>query len=156
MAGIYELQVQDIDGNMVPLKRYAGQVLLIVNVASECGFTPQYADLEKLWQSRRERGLQVLGFPSNDFGAQEPGDEEDIQEFCSTRYRITFPMFAKVRVKGEGKVPLYGELSAEAGEPKWNFHKYLVGRDGSVLGAFGSGVAPLSAELVSAIESALG
>jgi glutathione peroxidase len=130
-------------------------VLLVVNTASECGATPQYAGLEELWREYKGRGLAVLGFPSNDFGAQEPGPEEQIKSFCSTNYQVTFPLFAKVATKGGGQSAVYKFLTAKHGEPKWNFHKYLVGKNGEVLRAFGTKVESNDAELRAAIEAAL-
>jgi glutathione peroxidase len=152
--GLYDLNVQTIDGTAQPLSAYKGKVTLVVNVASACGFTPQYAGLEKLWQEYKAKGLVVLGFPSNDFGAQEPGTEAEIKKFCSLKYGVSFPMFAKVKTKGDGQSPVY-KLLAEQGEPKWNFHKYLVGKDGKVKAAFPSKVAPDAPELRSAIDKAL-
>lgn len=147
--------VRDIDGKSVNLGTYDGRVLLFVNVASECGYTPQYEDLEKLWKRYEDRGLTVLGFPANDFGAQEPGTDTEIRAFCTARYGVTFPLFSKVAVTGPDRSPVYEALAAAAGEPKWNFHKYLVDRKGNVVRGFPSSVAPLSAELTSAIEAAL-
>lgn len=155
MADVLHETVSDLDGTPVALERYRGQVLLIVNVASKCGFTPQYAGLEALYVRYRGRGFELLGFPCNDFGAQEPGTEQEIKAFCSRRFGVTFPMFSKVRVTGAGKAPVYEALAAAAGEPRWNFHKYLVGRDGRVVRAFASDVAPAAPELTSAIEAAL-
>jgi glutathione peroxidase len=155
MSSVYDQIVTDIDGKSVPLSTYKGKVLLVVNVASRCGYTPQYTDLEKLWEKYRGSDFALLGFPSNDFGRQEPGTEHEIKEFCSLRYQVDFPMFSKVVVKGAGKSPLYAILSEAKGEPKWNFHKYLVGKDGQVLQAFKSSVEPLSSELTSAIDAAL-
>jgi glutathione peroxidase len=153
-VSILDLTVPTIDGAQQPLSTYRGKVLLIVNVASECGYTPQYTGLEKLWQEYQGRGLVVLGFPSNDFGEQEPGSEAEIKKFCSTKFHVSFPMFAKVKTKGDGQAPIY-KLLSEKGEPKWNFHKYLVGKDGKILAAFPSKVAPESAELRQAIDAAL-
>ncbi|MFC4728531.1 glutathione peroxidase [Coralloluteibacterium thermophilus] len=137
-------------------ERFAGQVLLIVNTASKCGFTPQYEGLEALHQRHAERGFAVLGFPSNDFLGQEPGTEEEIQAFCTLTYGVGFPMFEKVQVKGEDAHPLYRELARQGGEaPGWNFHKYLVGRDGRVRASFGSRVRPDDRSLAEAIEAAL-
>jgi glutathione peroxidase len=152
---LHELSARTIDGNEQPLSEYAGRVALVVNVASACGFTPQYTGLEALWQSHRERGLVVLGFPSNDFGRQEPGSEAEIKTFCSTRYNVSFPLFAKVVTKGEGQSPVYAFLAEDFGVPKWNFHKYLVGKDGAVRAAFPSNVAPDAPELRAAIDEAL-
>jgi glutathione peroxidase len=151
---ILDLTVPTIDGTAQPLSAYRGKVLLVVNVASECGFTPQYVGLQKLWEEYRDRGVVVLGFPSNDFGAQEPGSEAEIKTFCSTHFHVTFPMFQKVKTKGDGQAPIY-KLLAEKGEPKWNFHKYLVGKEGQILAAFPSKVAPEAAELRQAIDAAL-
>ncbi len=155
MANAYGHEVKDIDGAPVALERYRGQVTLFVNVASRCGFTPQYTGLEALHRQFAGRPFAVLGFPSNDFGAQEPGSEAEIKQFCSLKYAVSFPLFAKVTVKGPQAAPLYAALGEAAGAPKWNFHKYLVGKDGEVLQAFGSKVEPLSTELVQAIEGAL-
>ena len=153
---LHDLSATTIDGQTRSLADYAGKVVLVVNTASECGFTPQYAGLEGLWRHYRERGLVVLGFPSNDFGGQEPGDEAAIQEFCTTKFKVSFPLFAKVKVKGDGQSPVYRFLTADYGEPKWNFHKYLVSREGRVLEAFPSSVAPQDAVLRAAVEAALG
>ncbi len=151
---VHQLSVTTVDGKTESLSQYKGKVLLIVNVASQCGFTPQYTGLEKLWQDYKGKGVVVLGFPSNDFGGQEPGSEEEIKKFCSLKYNVTFPLFAKVKTKGEGQAPLYKILSAK-GEPKWNFTKYLVGKDGTVKAMFPSNVTPESTELRGAIDEAL-
>jgi glutathione peroxidase len=155
MADVLKHTVRDIDGNDVALEKYRGRVLLFVNLASKCGYTPQYSELEALHRRFHGRGFEVLGFPSNDFGAQEPGTEAEIKRFCSTQYDVTFPLFSKVQVKGAGKAPVYAALAASAGEPAWNFHKYLVGRDGRVVQAFRSSVGPMSPELTDAIAAAL-
>ncbi|WP_425506957.1 glutathione peroxidase [Stenotrophomonas lacuserhaii] len=137
-------------------QRYHGRVLLVVNTASKCGFTPQYEGLEALQKSYSARGLSVLGFPSNDFKGQEPGDEKDIQEFCTLTYGVKFPMFEKVHVVGDQATSLYKGLTAATGvAPGWNFHKYLIGRDGTVIAQFPSRVKPDDKELVAAIERAL-
>ena len=137
-------------------QRYHGRVLLVVNTASKCGFTPQYEGLEALQKSYSARGLSVLGFPSNDFKGQEPGDEKDIQEFCTLTYGVRFPMFEKVHVVGDQATPLYKGLTAATGvAPGWNFHKYPIGRDGTVIAQFPSRVKPDDKELVAAIERAL-
>ncbi|MDP1663192.1 MAG: glutathione peroxidase [Phycisphaerales bacterium] len=163
-SGALDLTVKDIDGKDVNLTDYNGRVVLIVNVASKCGYTPQYAGLESLYTSRKGKGLAVLGFPSNDFGKQEPGSEADIKAFCTDKYSVSFPMFAKVTVKGESACELYKRLAAATtgasepeplGEPKWNFTKYLIGRDGKVRAKFDSAVAPDDAKLVAAIDAAL-
>jgi glutathione peroxidase len=137
--------------------QFEGQVLLVVNTASKCGFTPQYEGLEALHQKFSSQGFAVLGFPSNDFMGQEPGTEAQIQEFCTLTYGVKFPMFEKVSVKQGGAVPFYDELAKQAGGdyPGWNFHKYLIGRDGKVVRDFGSRTRPDDPELVSAIEAAL-
>ena len=139
MANIYDLNVNDIHGKSVPLDRYKGKVLLIVNTASKCGFTPQYKGLEALYQKLQGKGLEVLGFPCNQFGAQEPGSEKEIESFCEINYGVTFPLFAKIDVNGKSAAPLYqhlkeakpGLLGSEA--IKWNFTKFLVDRKGNVV-----------------------
>jgi len=151
----HELSAKTIEGATRSLGDFRGQVALVVNTASACGFTPQYTGLEALWQERKGDGLVVLGFPSNDFGAQEPGTEAEIQTFCSTKYDVTFPMFAKVKTKGPGQSPVYAFLTAQHGEPQWNFHKYLVGKNGEVLAAFPSKVSPSDPQLRAAIDEAL-
>lgn len=135
---------------------YAGQVLLVVNTASKCGFTPQYEGLEALYAELKDQGFAVLGFPSNDFMGQEPGSEEQIAEFCTLTYGVKFPMFQKTVVKGKDASPMYQQLAqAGGGAPGWNFHKYLIGRDGRVIAGYGSRVKPDSAELRAAITAAL-
>jgi glutathione peroxidase len=155
MATIYDAPLKTIDGQPVTLGDYKGKVLLLVNVASKCGYTPQYTDLEALWRQYKEKDFVLLGVPSNDFGAQEPGSEAEIKEFCSRKYDVTFPMLSKIKVSGTGKHPLYELLTTAAGEPRWNFHKYLIGKNGEVLSGYRSSVAPLSTELTEAIDSAL-
>jgi glutathione peroxidase len=154
-VSLHELSATTLEGKAQPLSAYRGQVLLVVNVASECGFTPQYEGLQKLHDRFQGRGFSVLAFPCNQFGAQEPGSAQEIRTFCSTRFHVTFPLFEKVEVKGPGKSPVYAFLTAPHGEPKWNFHKYLVGKDGRVIQAFPSQVGPEAPELVKAIEAAL-
>jgi len=135
---------------------YGGQVLLVVNTASKCGFTPQYEGLEAMYAKYKDQGFAVLGFPSNDFMGQEPGTEEDIQEFCTLTYGVQFPMFEKVQVRGAGATPLYADLRKATGEaPGWNFHKYLIDRDGKVVASFGSRTAPDDPKLVAEIEKLL-
>lgn len=135
---------------------YGGQVLLVVNTASKCGFTPQYEGLEAMYAKYQAQGFAVLGFPSNDFMGQEPGSEEQIQEFCTLTYGVKFPMFEKVQVRGEGATPFYRQLAQASGEaPAWNFHKYLIGRDGRVIASFGSRTRPDDPALVAAVEKAL-
>lgn len=156
VMSFYDLTAKDIDGKEVALKQYAGKVTLVVNVASQCGFTPQYTGLQKLYTDYKDRGLVVLGFPSNEFGGQEPGTEAEIKTFCTTRFNVNFPMFSKVSVKtGDSQSPVYSFLTRELPAPKWNFTKYLVDKKGKVLNVYASGVAPDSAELKKAIEDAL-
>ena len=152
---LHELTADDIDGKAQALSAYKGKVVLVVNVASECGFTPQYTGLEKLWQDYRDKGFVLLGFPSNDFGAQEPGSDAEIKQFCSSKFHVTFPMFHKIKTTGEGQSPVYGFLTAKHGVPKWNFFKYLVGKDGQVVKSFPSKVKPEDKELRDAIDAAL-
>ena len=150
-----------IDGKEKSLCDYKGDVVLVVNVASKCGYTPQYTGLEELNKKYRDRGLRILGFPSNDFGAQEPGTEEEIKQFCSLNYGVTFDMFSKVAVKGDAKAPLYAYLTSGGGNPslagdvKWNFQKYLIDRKGNLVAVFPSKVEPMSEELTSAVEKLL-
>ena len=152
---LHDLSANTIDGNPQALSAYKGKVALVVNVASACGYTPQYEGLEKLWGEYKDKGLVLLGFPSNDFGGQEPGTEAEIKKFCELKYHVTFPMFAKVKTKaGDGQAALYKVL-AKQGEPKWNFHKYLVGKHGEVKQGFPSKIAPESPELRQAIDAAL-
>ena len=160
MTSAYDFEAVDIDGKTVSLSYYRGKALLIVNVASKCGFTPQYTGLEKLWQDYRERGLVVLGFPCDQFGNQEPGNEEEIKSFCSLTYEVDFPMFAKVDVNGAQAHPLWKWLKKEKGgllgidAIKWNFTKFLVGRDGKVIKRYAPTDKPES--LARDIEKALG
>lgn len=154
-SNIYDFTPKSIDGAPAPLSAYKGKATLIVNVASKCGYTPQYAGLESLYEKYKDKGLVLLGFPANNFGAQEPGSDAEIKTFCSTRYNVTFPMFSKISVAGSDKDPLYQYLTSSAGDVKWNFTKFLVGKDGKVIRKFDSAVAPDSAELVSAVEAAL-
>lgn len=160
-GGIYSFTMKSIDGADVTLSTYSGKVLLIVNVASRCGFTSQYKDLEALFKKYADSGLVVLGFPANNFLGQEPGTDAEIKTFCTTTYGVTFPMFSKISVKGDDQHPLYRFLASDttnpefAGDVKWNFTKYLIDRKGAIIGRFGSSTKPLSDELVKAIESAL-
>lgn len=160
MAGnLRQIALKDINGKETSLKAYDGKVLLVVNVASQCGLTPQYKSLEAVYRKFKEQGFAVLGFPCNDFGSQEPGTNEEIKEFCSTRYDVSFPMFDKLHVKGPERHPLYEALSGKdspfPGDVKWNFGKFLIGRDGKILKRFEPKVAPDSPEVTQAIESAL-
>jgi glutathione peroxidase len=159
MASVYDFSVETIDGKTQKLSDYEGKVLLVVNTASQCGFTPQYAGLEALWRKYRERGFSVLGFPCNQFGAQEPASEAEIAHFCSTRYHVTFPLFAKIEVNGPNAHPLYQHLKAAApgllGSEaiKWNFTKFLVDRQGRVVSRHAPTTAP--ADLEREIEALL-
>ncbi len=148
----FDLKSNRLNGQPANLSEYKGKVVLVVNTASECGYTPQYAGLEKLWGEYKAKGVVVLGIPSNDFGGQEPGTSEQISKFCELRYKVTFPMLEKVKTKGEGQSPVYEFLARKHGEPKWNFHKYVVGKDGQVRAAFPSSVTPDSAELKAALH----
>ena len=162
MSSAHDFTHKTIDGEDKAFSEYRGKVLLIVNVASRCGLTPQYTALEELYRGMKDRGLQVLGLPCNQFGAQEPGTEAEIKGFCSTKYDVTFPLFSKLEVNGEGRHPLYAWLTSQQTQPhgpgdiKWNFAKFLVGRDGQLLGRFSPTMAPTDPSLVEAIESALG
>jgi glutathione peroxidase len=152
---LHDLSANLLDGQAKSLRDYAGRVLLIVNTASECGCTPQYQGLQKLYEAYKDKGFDVLAFPSNDFGGQEPGSPEQIAAFCSKQYQVTFPLFEKVVTQGPGQSPVYRFLSADYGEPKWNFHKYLVGKNGRVRQAFPSSIEPEAGALLRAIEAAL-
>lgn len=155
---IYDLAVKSVNGNEVNLLQYKGKVLLIVNVASECGYTPQYRDLEALFKKFKDRGFAILGFPANNFGAQEPGTDSEIKAFCDRNYGVTFDLFSKISVKGIDQHPLYKFITADVkvgGDVKWNFQKYLVDKSGNLTHKFLSNVRPMSGEIVSAIETAL-
>ncbi|MEM8677564.1 MAG: glutathione peroxidase [Cyanobacteria bacterium P01_G01_bin.67] len=158
MSNISDITVKNIDGKESKFADYQGKVLLIVNVASYCGYTPQYKGLEQLNKDYREQGLRVLGFPCNDFGAQEPGTNEEIAKFCETSYGVSFDLMDKVHAKGSEQHPLYQTLTT-AVEPKgdvaWNFEKFLISKQGEVVARFGSGVTPTSSELIQAIEAEL-
>jgi glutathione peroxidase len=161
-SSVLSFQVQDIDHKPVDLSRFKGEVLLVVNTASECGYTPQYKGLESLFRKYRSQGFAVLAFPANEFGSQEPGSDEQIKSFCSSEYHVTFPLFAKIIVKGDGIHPLYQFLTSPATNPRfageipWNFAKFLVNRKGEVIARFEPGDEPDSAKVVQAIEQALG
>jgi len=157
---VYNFTLPSIDGEPVPLSSYKGKVILLVNVASRCGFTPQYSALESLYEKYRDQGFVILGFPANNFGGQEPGTNAEIKSFCTLKYNVTFPMFAKVSVKGADCTPLYQYLTQQAnpavvGDIKWNFTKFLVDRSGKVVARFESPVKPDSPEVVEAIEKLL-
>jgi len=158
---LYDTEISTLDGNAGLLADQAGKVTLMVNVASKCGLTPQYTGLEKIHEKYADRGFSVIGFPSNQFGAQEPGTPDEIATFCSTTYGVTFPLSEKIDVNGDGQHPLYAELEKTAdaeghtGDIRWNFEKFLVGRDGNVIARFNPMVEPEAPELVDAIEKAL-
>jgi glutathione peroxidase len=152
MASFYDFSAPLLDGTAQSMAAYKGKVVLVVNVASKCGFTPQYSGLEAVWRSHKDQGLEILGFPCNQFGAQEPGDAEAIADFCSTTYDVTFPIFSKVEVNGTGADPLYKFLKAESPgifgtqAIKWNFTKFLINREGEVVERFGPDVTPETLE----------
>jgi len=156
---LHDIALTDINGKETSLKAYQGQVLLVVNVASRCGLTPQYDGLEAVHQKYKSKGFSVLGFPCNDFGAQEPGSNEEIKQFCSTKYHVSFPLFDKLHVKGPEQHPLYSALTGKGspypGDVKWNFGKFLIGKDGKILKRFEPKVTPDSTEVAQAIEAAL-
>ena len=160
-SSVHEFTLKAIDGKPVTLSTFKGQIMLLVNVASQCGYTPQYEGLEKLYETYRARGFVITGFPANNFGGQEPGTDSEIQTFCKSKFGVTFPMFSKISVAGGDKAPLYGFLTDRAANPKtggeiqWNFTKFLIDRNGKVLHRFEPAVEPLSPELVSAVEAAL-
>ena len=160
-ASPLDYRVKDIDGKEIDLSKYKGKVVMVVNVASRCGLTPQYEGLQKVYEQYREKGFVVVGFPANDFKGQEPGSNEQIKEFCTSKYNVTFPMMSKVTVLGEGKAPVYRHLTEEAtagahaGEIKWNFTKFLIGKDGKVAARFEPKVKPTDEPVVEAIEKAL-
>lgn len=154
----HDFSFRTIEGSDLPLSKYKGKAILVVNVASQCGLTPQYAGLESLWRAKRDAGLVVLGVPCNDFGSQEPGTENEIKTFCETRFQVDFPMTSKEHVVGTDAHPLYKWVAAEFGEaatPKWNFHKYLFNKDGSIGATFGSRTTPDDPALNEAIDAAL-
>ncbi len=159
MPNLYDIPLTTIDGEPATLRDYEGKVLLIVNVASKCGFTKQYAGLEALYKEMQEKGLVVLGFPCNDFLGQEPGSEEEIKQFCSLNFGVTFPLFEKLHVKGKDQHPLYAALTGPdspfPGKVGWNFGKFLVGRDGKIVGRFKPGMKPEAEELRSGVVEAL-
>jgi len=167
-TALYDIPLKTIDGKDTTLAEYKGGVVLIVNVASACGLTPQYGGLEKIYETYIDKGFNVLGFPCNDFGAQEPGTEAEIAKFCETRFNVQFPMFSKLTVKGAGKHPLYAALIEAQpkaiqpngalegnGDISWNFEKFLIGRDGKVIARFAPSVTPEAPQIITAIEAAL-
>jgi glutathione peroxidase len=155
---LYRFTMESIDGSPVPLSNYRGDVLLIVNVASFCGYTPQYEDIESVYEQYKDKGLRVLAFPANNFGNQEPGSNEEIKEFCTSKYDVTFDLFSKISVKGEDQHPLYRYITTESsvpGEVKWNFQKYLVDRSGNIVAMFPSKVKPTDDDFIRALEGLL-
>jgi glutathione peroxidase len=160
-SSVYEFTMNSIEGQPLPLAKFEGKVMLIVNVASKCGFTPQYEGLEAVYEKYKDQGFVIVGFPANNFMAQEPGTNEEIKTFCSTKYNLKFPLYSKISVKGDDKAPLYQFLTDTSanpktgGEIKWNFTKFLVDRNGKVIARFESPVKPESPEVTAAIEKAL-
>jgi glutathione peroxidase len=158
---IYDFTLNSIDGQPAPLAAYKGEVVMLVNVASRCGFTPQYSALESIYEKYKDRGFVIVGIPANNFGAQEPGTNQEIKTFCSSKYNVKFPMMSKVSVKGDDKTPLYQFLTDKSASPKtggeiqWNFTKFLVGPDGQIVARFEPAVTPDSPEVTGAIEKAL-
>lgn len=158
---VYDFTLNSIEGQATPLSSFQGKIVLLVNVASRCGYTPQYAGLEALYEKYKDRGFVIVGIPANNFGAQEPGSNQEIKTFCTAKYHVTFPMMAKVSVKGSDIIPLYAFLTDKSANPStggeigWNFTKFLVGPDGKVIARFDSAVEPASKELTAAIEKAL-
>ena len=159
-SGIYSFTLNSIDGKPAPLADYKGKVVLVVNVASRCGFTPQYSALESIYEKYKDQGFVIVGFPANNFAGQEPGTNEEIAKFCTGKYNVTFPVYGKISVKGDDQAPLYSFLTKDAnptlaGDIKWNFTKFLVDRNGKVVERFEPAVTPDSPEVVSAIEAQL-
>jgi glutathione peroxidase len=160
-SSVLDFTLNSLDGKPAPLADYRGKVVLIVNVASRCGYTPQYTGLEKIYEKYKDRGFVILGFPANNFGGQEPGTNEEIKTFCSSKYQVTFPMYSKVSVKGADATPLYQFLTDEksnpatGGEIEWNFTKFLVDRNGKVIARFEPAIEPESSDVTGAIEKAL-
>lgn len=159
-AGVYSFTLNSIDGKPAPLADYKGKVVLIVNVASQCGYTPQYTALESIYEKYKDQGFVILGFPANNFGAQEPGTNEEIKTFCSRKYSVKFPMYSKISVKGDDQAPLYSYLTKQtgtglSGDIKWNFTKFLVDKNGNVVQRFEPAITPDSKEMTEAIEKQL-
>ena len=161
-SSVYDFTMKDIDGNDVKLDAFKGRLIMIVNTASKCGYTPQYEGLEAIYKKYKDRGFVILGFPANNFMGQEPGTEKEIKEFCTLKYNVTFPMFSKISVTGRDQHPLYGFLTNKAtnpefgGEISWNFNKFLIGKDGKVIGRFATAIKPEDASVIAAIETQLG
>ena len=159
MAPVHSFTLNDIDGKPLALNSFTGKVLLLVNTASMCGNTPQYEGLQTLYERYREQGLEILAFPANNFGKQEPGSNEEIKSFCYTKYALEFPLFSKISVKGEDMHPLYHYLTTQSpfpGEIEWNFQKFLVNQEGEVIARYRPGLKPLSSQIIQDIEHALG
>jgi glutathione peroxidase len=159
-ANLYDFTLPSIDGKPMPLSDFKGKVILVVNVASRCGYTPQYSALESVYEKYKDKGFVILGFPANNFGAQEPGTNEEIKTFCSRKYNVSFPMYSKISVKGDDETPVYQYLTKKtkpelAGDIKWNFTKFLVDRNGNVVHRFEPATTPDSPEVISAIEQLL-
>ena len=154
-ADLQSIPLKTIDGKDATLKDYAGKTVLVVNVASECGYTPQYAGLQALHEKYSKQGFSVLGFPCNDFGGQEPGTEAEIKTFCASRYSVTFPMFSKVKITGGEKHPLFAALTAGT-DVQWNFEKFLIGKDGKLIARYGSDAEPEGGEIEAAVKKAVG
>jgi glutathione peroxidase len=158
-GSIYDIAVKDIDGKDTTLNAYKGKVILVVNVASQCGFTPQYKNLEAVYEKYKDQGFVILGFPCNQFGEQEPGTDAEIKQFCTSKYFITFPLFDKIEVNGANRHPLYellaGKDSPFPGDITWNFNKFLIGKDGKILNRFDSKIKPDAPEATAAIEAAI-
>src|SRR5262245_1066664 len=158
-TSLYDVPLKDIDGKATSLSSYKGKVLLIVNVATKCGLTPQYSALESIYEKYKDKGFAVLAFPCNQFGGQEPGTNQEIKQFCASKYAVTFPIFDKIDVNGQDRHPLYvmlaGDKSPYPGDIKWNFNKFLIGRDGKILNRFEPKVTPDDPQVISAIEAAL-
>ncbi|MCD8534367.1 MAG: glutathione peroxidase [Verrucomicrobia bacterium] len=159
-GSLYEIPFKDIEGKEMTLEKFKGKTVLVVNVASRCGYTPQYKGLQELYTKYKDKGLVIVGFPSNDFGAQEPGTDSEILAFCKSKFDVTFPMMSKITVKGDGKHPFYKALTEKPapfpGEVSWNFNKFLIGKNGEILARYKSGDAPDSKNLISQIEKDLG
>ena len=157
-ASVYDFTLNDIDGKPVSLDQFKGKVLLIVNTASFCGNTPQYSELQNLYETYEAKGLEILAFPANNFGQQEPGSDAEIKSFCFTKYSLTFPLFSKISVKGQDKHPLYHYLTEQSpfpGEVEWNFQKYLIDRSGNVVARYHHRTKPLSNEVITDVEHVL-
>jgi glutathione peroxidase len=157
-GGGHDFAFPKLGGGEIDLRAFAGRPILVVNVASACGFTPQYRELQALWDAKKDAGLVIIGVPSNDFGAQEPGDEKTIETFCADQYHVTFPMTGKIDITGQNRHPFYQWIAKELGLdalPRWNFHKFLIGKDGALIEAFNAKATPLGPQMLGAIKEAL-